>query len=122
MLIFHREPALWLALVASVVSVGGNLVLHWSPEQQSLVNALALAVVGLFTAWSVDRGGLGAAILGFISSALALGVGFGWHLAATDQALLMSLAAAVVAMFVRTQVVTQVAPPADYPVGNRIGG
>jgi hypothetical protein len=110
MLIFHKEPALWLALVASVVSVGSNFILHWSPEQQALVNAVAFALVGVLTAWSVDRGGLGAAILGFVGAVISLGVGFGWHLNATDQALLATLAAAVVAMFVRTQVVTQVPP------------
>lgn len=107
MLIFHREPALWLALVAAVVSLGSNFLLHWTPEQQGVVNAMALAIVGLLTAWSVDRGGLAAAILGVVGAVLALALAFGVHLDATSQATIMSFAAAVVAMFVRTQSTTR---------------
>lgn len=107
MLIFHKEPALWLALVAAVVSLGSNFAFHWTSDQQGVVNALALAVVGLITAWSVNHGALAAAILGVVGAVLSLALAFGAHLDATSQATIMSFAAAVVAMFVRTQVVTR---------------
>jgi hypothetical protein len=107
MLIFHREPAVILAFVSALVAVGSNFAFHWSSDQQSLLNAVAAAVVGLFTAWSVDKGGLAAAVMGLASAVLALGLGFGLALDATQQATVMSFVAAVVGMWVRTQVTTQ---------------
>lgn len=108
MLIFHREPAVILAFVSAVVAVGSNFAFHWSSDQQSLINAVAAAVVGLLTAWSVDHGGLAAAVMGLASAVLALGLGFGLHMDATQQATVMSFVAAVVGMWVRTQATSQV--------------
>jgi intracellular septation protein A len=80
MLIFHREPALWLALVASVVSLTSEFVFHMDDAQQGVINAVAVALVGLITAWSVDKNGLSAAILGLLGSVLSLALAFGAHL------------------------------------------
>lgn len=102
--IFGREPALWLAAIAAAVSLGSQFIWHLSDEQQSIINAAAAALVGLLTALSVDEEQTVPAILGLISALVALGMGFGWHLDPTDQAVIMSAAATIVAMFVRTQV------------------
>lgn len=104
MLIFHREPALILATIAATVALASSFVFHLSPDQVGAINTVAFFVVGLITAWSVDKNGLAAAIMGVIGAVLALGVSFGAHLSSGDQSVLMSFAAAVVAMFVRTQV------------------
>ncbi|MFJ5886870.1 hypothetical protein [Streptomyces californicus] len=54
--------------------------------------------------------GVGAALLGFIQAAIALAVGFGLDWSAEQQAVVLSVAAAVVAMWDRTQVTAPVAP------------
>lgn len=112
--IFGREPALWLALVASAVKLVSAYWLHLSTDQQSLVNALAAAIVGLIVA-RIVHDGLPAALLGLAQSGLALAVGLGLHMAADEQATIMTAVGIVVAMFVRTQVTAPV-PPAPAPV------
>lgn len=110
MKIFGREPALWLALVGNVVMFVSAFLVHLSDTQQGAVNAVALAAVGLLTAWQVAKEKLTPAILGFVSAVIALAVSFGLHLDAGNQTVIMGLVAAVVAMFVRTQVVAKVPP------------
>lgn len=110
MKIFGREPALWLALVATTVQLVAAFVVHLTDEQQGALNFVAAAAVGIITAVAVAREKLTPAILGGVQAVIALGVAFGWHLSAGNQAILMSFAAAVVAMFVRTQVVAKVPP------------
>lgn len=105
--IFGREPALWLALVAAGVSLLSAFVVNVSTDQQAVINAVAVAVVGVITA-VVARDGVSAAVLGLVQAAVALAVGFGLHLSGNEQAIAMSFAAAVVGMFVRTQVAAPV--------------
>lgn len=107
-LIFGREPALWLALVAIIVKTVAAFGLHVSVDQQSVINAVAAALVGLIVAASTGDG-IVAAVLGLAQAAIALAVGFGLGWSADQQAVVMSLAAAAVAMFVRTQVTAPVA-------------
>lgn len=76
---------------------------NMTPDQQSLINAASVTVFGLLTAWFIAKDGLTAAILGFLKAVLSLAVGFGLHLSADKQSLIMILASAVAAMFVRTQ-------------------
>lgn len=106
--IFGREPALWLTLVAIIVKTVCAFGVHVSPDQQSVINAVAAALVGLIVAASTGDG-IAAAALGFVQATIALAVGFGLHWSADQQALVMSLVAAAVAMFVRTQVIAPVA-------------
>lgn len=109
MLIFHREPALILAFLASVVSLASTYLLGWSDLQQGLVNALAVALVGLLTAWSVKKDALAAAILGVAGAVIELAVSFGAHISSADQAILTSVVATGVAMFLRPVVTTRAA-------------
>lgn len=105
--IWGREPALWLALVASAVKLASAYWLHLSVDQQSLVNALAAAVVGLVVA-KIVHDGASAALLGVAQAGLALAVGLGLHMPADEQATIMTAVGVVVAMFVRTQVTAPV--------------
>lgn len=102
--LFGREPAMWLALVAVIVKFVSAFWIHTTVDQQSVINAAAAAVVGLLVAWSVHDG-VGAALLGLVQAAVALAVGLGLHWSADRQALVLSLATAIVAMWTRTQVV-----------------
>lgn len=109
MRIFGREPALWLALVAVVVQTISAFVVNVSSDQQAWINAVAAAAVGLIVAISTGDG-IVAAVLGLAQAAMALAVGFGLDWSADRQGIVMSLVAAVVSMFVRTQVTAPVAP------------
>jgi len=77
--------------------------------QQSLLNALVAAGLGAFVAVSTHDG-QSAALLGAAQAALALALGFGVHLDAQNQAVLMGFVSVAVSMFVRTQVTAPVPP------------
>lgn len=105
----RREPALlFLGLISAVIQMVSAFVLPLSPDQQGVLNAVAVAIMGVITAVMVHSDQLAPAILGFVQSAIAVGLAFGMHLSADNQSVIMTFVAAVVAMFVR-QVVT--APP-----------
>lgn len=112
MKIFGKEPALLLGLVAVLIQTVSVFLHVLTDEQQGVLNGVVVAVVGLATAWKVDTGKLAPAILGLAQATLAVYLGFGGHLAAEQQAVLMALVTTVVAMFVRTQVT---APVRDVP-------
>jgi hypothetical protein len=109
--ILGREPVLWLSLVSIGVKVISAFLVHVSTDQQAVINAAAVAVAGLLVAVTTHDGESGA-ILGVVQALLALGVGFGLRWTPDQQAMVMSLASMLVAMFVRTQVTAPVAPSA----------
>jgi nicotinamide riboside transporter PnuC len=111
MRIFGREPAVWLALFGALISALGAFVLHISPTAEGALNAVAALVVGVITA-IVVHDGISAAVLGLIKGLFMLMVAFGLNLTADKQAVLYALAAAVLASFVRTQVVAPASPMA----------
>lgn len=108
-MIFKREPALWLNLFATLVAWLSTWLLHLTPEQQSVLNGVAYAVMGIIIA-AMTGDGLSAAILGFFKALIALGLGFGLHLSDDMQATVLSLVAAVTSMFIRTQVIAPASP------------
>ncbi|WP_354643838.1 hypothetical protein [Kitasatospora camelliae] len=112
MKIWGREPALWLALIAVLVKLGAAFGLHVTPDQQAAINAVAAAAAGLIVAYLAHEGGIAAAALGLIQAAASLAVGFGLDWSADQQAVVMSAAAAIAAMWTRTQVTPPV-PAAD---------
>lgn len=109
--IFGRDPALWAALLGSVVSALGTFVFHFSVDQEGALNGLFAALMGILV-WHVTSDGAPALILG-LSKALIL-VAAAWHfnVPADQQTILMTLLSAAVAMFVRTQVAAPEPPPA----------
>ncbi len=108
--IFGREPALWAGLANAVIYVLGALVFHLSARTESLLIAVTAAVLGVIVAWQT-RDGLSAAILGLAKALLALVLGFGLKVNPDQQAALLTLVAALVAMFVRTQATAPVPAP-----------
>lgn len=106
-MIFKREPAVWLTLIATAIRLLGAFVIDLSDGQQAILNAAAAAGAALIVAVMV-RDGQVAAILGFAQALLALAVGFGLHIDADHQAVIMSFVGGIVAMFVRTQVTAPV--------------
>jgi nicotinamide riboside transporter PnuC len=104
-------------MLATGIRLLAAFVFHWTDHQQALLNAAVAAVAGLIAAVAVKSDKQLPAILGVVTALLALGVGFGWNISAEHQAVILSFVGAVVAFFVRTQVVAPV-PPA--PVGGRV--
>jgi hypothetical protein len=105
----RREPALILGLIAAIVQVASAFVFHLTIDEQGTLNAVAVAVAGLLTALAVKSEQLAPLILGLVQAVIAVGLAFGLVLSPDNQSVIMSLAAAVVAMFVRSVVVAPVA-------------
>ncbi|MFC5905568.1 hypothetical protein [Streptomyces zhihengii] len=114
-MIFKREPALWLGLIAIVVKLLAAFGMDVSAEQQAVINAVAAALVGLILAVMAGDAAA-AAVLGFAQAALALAVGFGLDWSAEQQVVFLAAAAAAVAMFDRTQITAPVPATAVAPV------
>jgi hypothetical protein len=111
--VFGREPAAWAGLLAVSVKLLFAFVVHLNGDHQALANALVAALAGLFVAM-VTHDGVSAAILGVAQALLALAVGYGLKWSPDQQAVVMSAASAVLAMFVRSQVTAPV-PAAAMP-------
>ena len=111
----RREPALLLGLVGIVVKATAAFGLEVNAEQQTLINVAVATLVGVILA-AVAGDGVAAAVLGLIQAVLALAVGFGLDWSAEQQAYVMSFAAAIVAMYDRTQLTApEPARPAPQP-------
>ncbi|QGZ53379.1 hypothetical protein GPZ77_34705 (plasmid) [Streptomyces sp. QHH-9511] len=113
-LIFGREPAAWLTLVAILVKLAAAFGWNASPEVQAAVNGIAAAAMGLLIAWMVHDGA-GAAIIGFAQGALALALGYGLDWSADRQAIVMTAVTIAVGMWDRTQVTAPVPPKRTLP-------
>jgi hypothetical protein len=107
LLILKREPATWLALVAVVVKLAAAFGLDVTADQQSAINAVAAAAMGLLVA-AIAHDAVGAAVVGLAQAALALALGFGLDWAADRQAVVMAAVTVVVGMWDRTQVTAPV--------------
>lgn len=107
---FFREPALLLTLVATAIRLISAFFVDLSPDQQAWLNAGATALCSAIVAIWVKREGQVPAILGAVQALLALAVGFGWHLDAERQAVIMSFVGMVCAFYTRTQVVAPIPP------------
>ncbi|MBQ1047839.1 hypothetical protein KBX50_05120 [Micromonospora sp. C51] len=114
--LFGREPAIFLALAASVIKLLAAFVIDLSVDQQAVLNTVAAAVVGVLVAFIAVRDGQVAALLGLAQAALAAAVGFGLDMSAEDQAVLLSFVSVVLGMFERTQI-TAPMPADDVPTG-----
>jgi uncharacterized membrane protein YccC len=109
--LFGRDPALWAALTASLISVLGSFVVHLSPDQEGALNGIVAAGLGI-TVWGLTKDGGPALILGFIKALVVVAAAWHFHMPTDRQTVLMTVLSAAVAMFVRTQVGAPVPPPA----------
>ena len=113
MKIFGRDPAFWLNGFALLVAWLSTWFLNLTPEIQSVINAAALALMGLIIAFVTGDGQV-AAIIGLTKGLISLGLGFGLHLDDAHQTTLISIISFIATMFIRTQVTAPV-PPAPAP-------
>lgn len=105
MKIFGREPALVLGLIAAAVQLFSAVVLPLTVEQQGVLNAVAVAVIGFATAAAVSVEKAAPAVLGVVQAVLACALAFGLALAPETQGAIMAFVTALVSAFARTQVV-----------------
>lgn len=103
-----RDPALWLGLVAALISLTAAFLFPLTVDQQAVLNAAAVAVMGVVTAFIVRRDGQSAAIVGFAQALIAVGLGFGLNISPEGQAAIMAVVSTAAAMFVRQVVVAPV--------------
>lgn len=104
-----RDPVVSLNLVAATVMMVSAFFFPLSVDQQGVINALALAVVGVLAAFRTSDGQL-PALLGGFKALMALGLAFGLHLAPEQQAVALTFVAAVTALWIRPQVSPKDAP------------
>jgi nicotinamide riboside transporter PnuC len=109
--ILGREPALWAALLNGAVYFLGAFLLHLSAGQEAVLIAAISVLLGLYVAF-VTHDGVSAGILGVVKALLAVALGFGLKLGPDQQAVLLTFAATITAMFVRTQVTAPTKAPA----------
>lgn len=110
---FGREPVYVLAFIAIVLKLGAAYGLDVSEQRQTLVNTVLACVVALISAVVLKNGAAGAAIINLGQAALALFLGFGLDMSATEQAGWMSAVAGAVALWERREVT---APLASIPL------
>jgi len=102
---FNREPALlWIGLLAPTAQAVSAFVLNADPDVQGAVNAAAVAVAGALTAFLVRSEKQVPAITAALQALIALGVAFGLHATAEQQAMLMVPLGMVVSILVRDRV------------------
>ena len=102
-MLFGREPALLLGLVAAAVKLLGY-ELDVSDGVQTAINAIAAGVVALIIAIVAKNGAWGAALLQTAQAVMSLFVGLGLDWSADRQALWMATIAAVLAVVERFMV------------------
>jgi hypothetical protein len=101
---FGREPALWVGVLASVLSFLVTLNIHGLTDQQAAlivsgVNAIAAVVIAIRT-----RPIAPAVFTGAVSSLAALAVGYGLHVAPATVGALNLVVLSVLALVTRGQV------------------
>ncbi|MGW4822502.1 hypothetical protein ACWEP4_26800 [Streptomyces sp. NPDC004227] len=104
MRIFGREPVTILAAVAIALKLGAAYGLEVTETQQTLINTFLACVVAVASAIVLKTGAAYAAILQLCQAALALFVGFGLDMTATQQAGWMAFAAGILAVIERPAV------------------
>jgi hypothetical protein len=112
MKIFGRDPQWLLSLFAAVVIGISTFLLPLTDAQQSVLNGVAVALVGVIVGFSTHDGQL-ALIVGLFKALISLGLGFGLKLSPEQQAAIMTLVMAVGSGFLRTQLAAKVPPPPE---------
>lgn len=109
-----REPVVALAAFAALVQFVSTYLFALTDEQQSLINAAAVAVVGTVAAFLVSTEKGLPFLVGLAQAIISLALGFKAHLSPDGQAAIMGLVTTFVGLFVRTQV--SVPTPIPAPV------
>lgn len=108
--IFGREPALWINVIAAVLSMLVTFQMSWLSDSQATLTVAALtAAAGLITAiktrpWSVSL------FTGFISSVAVLAAGYGLDFTQQQVGAVQLIAATILTLLARGQISPAPAP------------
>lgn len=106
--IFGREPVLVTAFLAAVLQVVSSLFLHWSDNQQALLNAAIAALLGFLAAAAVAFDKALPAVVGVVQAIISVAVGFGLHVTDSQLSMITAMVAAGVALWTRDRVTAPV--------------
>lgn len=106
--LFGREPAAILAFVASALMIVSQFVYPLTIDQQGAFNAVAMALVGIITAWAVAEDGGLALIVGLTKAVIALAISWGLHWTPEVQTLVMTFVTVTAQLFIRQNVVAPI--------------
>jgi nicotinamide riboside transporter PnuC len=109
-----REPAVLLALISAALQVISTFIFNLTDEQQGLINAAVALILGGVTAAMVSVDALLPLLAGIVQAVLNVAVAFGLELSADQMTVIMAFVAAVVGLFVRSQVTPMVAAKQDF--------
>ena len=104
-----REPAQWLGLISATIALVSSTFFEMTIQQQGVLNATAVAVVGFITALAVSGEKAAPMVAGLVQAVLACSLAFGLALSPELQGSIMAFVAAGVGWYLRTQVVAPVA-------------
>lgn len=102
-MLLGREPALLLGFAAAGLKLLTAFGLDVTADQQTLINAVLAALVGVWLAVVARNGAWAATLMQLAQTVMALFVGFGLDWTADKQATVMATVAALLALFERTQ-------------------
>jgi hypothetical protein len=106
---FGREPAQWLGLISAAIALISSTAFEMTIQQQGVLNAVAVAIVGFVTAMAVSGEKAAPLVAGLVQAVLACALAFGLALSPELQGSIVAFTAAGVAWYLRTQVVAPVA-------------
>lgn len=107
-MILGREVALWAAAAKALVAVISLWVINLTVDQQGAVNAVVAALLGVIVAAQVKAEKAVPFVIGLVEAGFYLAVSFGWNIPADRQAVVLTLAGAVIAVITRDRVVAPI--------------
>lgn len=113
-LIFGREPAAVVGLIEAALVLATAIGLDWSTTQVALVSACASALLGVYVAFATHDTLLAAVVAG-TKAVLALLIGFGVPVSAELVAAIIGFISVALALFNRTQTFPSADPPKALP-------
>lgn len=108
MKLFGRDPAMLFQAIAILLSLLATFGLPLTPEWQGVVNGLIMTGWGVATAIVVAKDKIVPAVTAFAQVVFLLVAGLGYHLADTQQFMVLTLIGLLFAFFTRTQVVAPI--------------
>lgn len=106
--IFGRQPVLVTTFLAVFLQVASSIFLHWTDNQQALLNAAISAVLGFAAAAAVALDKALPAVVGVVQAVLFVAVGFGVSITDSQMSMVSALVAAAVALWTYDRVTAPV--------------
>jgi len=107
-LIFGRQPVLVTTFLAVLIQVLSSMFLHWTDNQQALLNAAISTLLGFIAAAAVALDKALPAVVGVVQAVLSVAIGFGVSISDSRMSMISALVAAGVALWTYDRVTAPV--------------